>query len=530
VNKLLLLALALLSFVPLARASSVTPHSVVAHASEQEFWVARIERFNNEDYTVIYYRLLGQDDRWQRLCKFDSGIDDIAAQGSLAAVLLRDKSWALIYSDGNVVTAGALPASAKMFALSGAQKTWWAVGLSPGGLPSAQAATRAASSTLPNPLTRPSTHPTSNPSRTPSQPSITASAPALVLFQLVGNTWMPTAELPGPLPDNPRIALSIVEETPYVASFDADSISVHHLEAGRWIDDLTAKNLPQTAAFRLIGETAPPKLWVQQQTGPDLLFTLANANAKPTSLTPLPDVPPKDRDVALFGRSLRIIGHVNDKLIEQRFDVDGTHAQDQPTPLAIPDSQQLLDLQGLHTLVTIVSLTLVLLGWFRQQAATEGAPPSPKDVTIAPVGRRFAAGLIDASPIFLTMLFFLVRHHGLPTSVPQSPQFLFFLAYWSASLFYILYTTFIETLAGRSLGKIMMGLRVVNLQGLPPTQAALFTRNALRIFDISLFFFPVLFIPFSPFRQRSGDLAAGTLVVSDKSPNAETPPSEPDPK
>ena len=54
---------------------------------------------------------------------------------------------------------------------------------------------------------------------------------------------------------------------------------------------------------------------------------------------------------------------------------------------------------------------------------------------------------------------------------------------------------------------------VVNTEGQTPTTGALIIRNLLRIFDVSLFFLPLIAVALFPLRQRAADLAAGTLVV-----------------
>lgn len=527
-NKLLLalaaLALATLALCGVARAESVTPHTLVAHANDQQFWLARIDHLNNADFSFLDFRVLGQDDRWQRLARFEAAIDDITSQGATAAVLLRDKSWSIVYSGGTIVSPGPLPASSPVLAIAGSPRGWWAVGQTPGGLHAALAATATATrpTTRHSSTTQPATAPTSQ--APPSQPSDVPSSP--VLFQLSANTWTPLAQLPDLKTQSPHVALAVIDQTPYVALYDGNTLSVLHLDAGHWSTDYQSQSITQLAAFKLLGDSAPPRLWVQQQTGPDTIIPIGKPNPAPMTLAIPSDVPAKDRDVVLFGRSIRLITRVGDKLFEQRFAEDTLQPQEKPTELALPEATQLVDLQALHTLVAIVSLMLVLLGWFRQQAATEGVEPNLENVTLAPIGRRFLAGLIDASPVILTMAFFLARHRDLPNSVPQSRQFLFFAFYWSSGLFYILHTTLIETYAGRSLGKIMLGLRVVTLQGATPDQPALFSRNALRLFDLSLFFFPTLFIPFAPLHQRSGDLVAGTVVVLDQSRESTSRPDD----
>lgn len=504
-NKLLLPLILLL--VGTIRAADVTPHSLLAHANDQQIWIARIDQpsGNYPQSTAVYYRLVAQDDKWQRLCFMQVRIEQLASQGSLAAALLNDGSWTLLYTDGSSVTGGPLPASAKMVALAGG-KTWWAIGEVAGGFSVAEAATRSTSST------RPTTVPAATGS--PSQPL------KLVLFQLAGNDWTPVAQLPQESTDGLRIDLALLDDVPYVASFEKDALSVRHLAAGRWVEDFQSAGQKQVASFKLLGVSGTPRLWVQQQSGPDLVYLLKGSNPQPLALEPLANIPAKDRTIALFGGSIRMIGEANGKLQEQRFNIDTGRPEGKPAELVLPVSP-VLDVQALQTIIFIGFLLLVLLGWFRQQTSDEEEEKQRQDVTLAPLGRRFAAGLIDASPIILTVLIFYVRDRQFSSAPLQSRQLMMLLAYSASGLFYVLYMTLVESLGGRSFGKVLLGLRVVSTEGLTPTPGALALRNVLRLFDVSFFFLPVLFVVFFPMRQRAGDLAAGTLVVlaSDSKPN-----------
>ncbi len=78
-----------------------------------------------------------------------------------------------------------------------------------------------------------------------------------------------------------------------------------------------------------------------------------------------------------------------------------------------------------------------------------------------------------------------------------------------------------EALTGRSLGKAMLGLRVVTIDGSPPGVAASATRAALLFVDAvtSLGFVGLTLAIFTRRRQRLGDILAGTMVV-DAAPGA----------
>jgi len=77
------------------------------------------------------------------------------------------------------------------------------------------------------------------------------------------------------------------------------------------------------------------------------------------------------------------------------------------------------------------------------------------------------------------------------------------------------YYIYYETKTGATLGKRILGLRVVTLDGHPITRQQAITRDLVRWYVDGLFIFPALLsILVTKKRQRIGDLAAGTLVIS----------------
>ncbi len=87
-----------------------------------------------------------------------------------------------------------------------------------------------------------------------------------------------------------------------------------------------------------------------------------------------------------------------------------------------------------------------------------------------------------------------------------------------ASLFFVLivYPIGLEILwRGRSVGKFFFGLRVVGVDGAPEVPRQAVVRGLVALVDIyaSLGFLALLSAMFSPSSQRSGDLAAGTVVI-----------------
>ncbi|WP_411031759.1 RDD family protein [Spongiimicrobium sp. 3-5] len=81
------------------------------------------------------------------------------------------------------------------------------------------------------------------------------------------------------------------------------------------------------------------------------------------------------------------------------------------------------------------------------------------------------------------------------------------------------YSIWMHTLFnGRTVGKMLMKMRVVRVDGTPVHWSNFLVRWMLRLVDIWIFFGAVglLSIIFSERRQRLGDAAAGTVVISTK--------------
>ena len=82
-------------------------------------------------------------------------------------------------------------------------------------------------------------------------------------------------------------------------------------------------------------------------------------------------------------------------------------------------------------------------------------------------------------------------------------------------LLWLLYYIGLEATVGATLGKLVLGLRVVRADGGSPIGwGPAVARNVLRIVDGLLFYgVGALLVQTSPTRQRLGDRVAGTVVV-----------------
>lgn len=484
-----------------ASASAVRPE-VLAHGDSERLWVAQVRQVGasaDSVQTIVYYRLFGQGDKWQVLTRLPARAINLAGQESQAGILLDDGTWALVYPDSTVVTAGALPGSVRMVALASGRNAWWAVGAVRGGLASL--------------LARPTTR---GPSTAPAVAATEPWATRLVLFRLTGNQWEPLSELPGDAADT-TVSLAVVDDVSYVAAMNVGAaLSVRHLANRRWISDLTLRDLPPMTAFKLLSDVSLPRLWVGRLTGPDLVYILKSPKPTTIELKPIPATTPAQRTVAIALGKLSMFATVQGKLVEQDFPTDGGIASGPPYNLSVPRAGSLKQLERVQWVAVSAALLLAMFTSVRQWPASRRLASELAEVTLAPVGRRLLAGIIDAAPVVLAAITAAwVGSHRSPGADAPDATGVVLVVYWAAGLFYVLWMTIIESLAGRSPGKVLTRLRIIALDGKPAKPAALVTRNALRLIDVVLFLFPLLLIPASPLRQRFGDVAAGTLVVAD---------------
>lgn len=146
------------------------------------------------------------------------------------------------------------------------------------------------------------------------------------------------------------------------------------------------------------------------------------------------------------------------------------------------------------------------------------------------LGRRIGAAIIDLGIIFLLMLLVggLIGNEPAP-GAPDSARFgaldrllilgLAFGYYWGT-----------ETLWAQTLGKRVLDIRVVRVDGTKAGAGAVFVRTLLRIVDSIPGFYLVGLIAVlatGPRRQRLGDLAAKTRVVEGSAADDRPPPPPP---
>jgi uncharacterized RDD family membrane protein YckC len=136
----------------------------------------------------------------------------------------------------------------------------------------------------------------------------------------------------------------------------------------------------------------------------------------------------------------------------------------------------------------------------------------------AGVGRRFVAVLVDLA-VFVVIALLAGGAHS--TNVNGTHSSGVEAGGWWPFLFLGYYVVF-EALTGWTIGKLVMGLRVVAEDGDSISWGQALGRNLLRFVD-GLFFYLIaaLFVWSSSKRQRLGDLAANTFVIRDRGESRE---------
>jgi uncharacterized RDD family membrane protein YckC len=152
-----------------------------------------------------------------------------------------------------------------------------------------------------------------------------------------------------------------------------------------------------------------------------------------------------------------------------------------------------------------------------------GAFMSQVDLVYAGFWRRLAAFLVDMIVLMIPLLgaagFFLVGSNLVPPHPESAAGYLLggaiillmIVSGLAAVSLMLLYFPILEGRFGQTLGKRLLGMRVLKENGLPVGYREAFVRRISFYFDI--FPFDAMFIPFTEKRQRGFDIIARTVVV-----------------
>ncbi len=130
---------------------------------------------------------------------------------------------------------------------------------------------------------------------------------------------------------------------------------------------------------------------------------------------------------------------------------------------------------------------------------------------------RFFAALVDGLligiPTYFVMQKVLMRSFEAGTYSPGGMT----TAYIIPTALFLVYAVLLDATGG-TLGKRLLGMRIVDKQGNKPGLGRSLVRNLLRVIDAIPFVIPyllgVLLVAKTSAKQRVGDKAAGTFVVA----------------
>lgn len=198
-----------------------------------------------------------------------------------------------------------------------------------------------------------------------------------------------------------------------------------------------------------------------------------------------------------------------------RMDLQGERVEDDQ-PLRVPNLQALKVDVDLIALIAVLAISTALMFAFWRRDPVRNRLELPEGLRLAEFGRRAIGGLIDLSPpAVVVMTVFGLKPQELLDHWPGSsggwedmlPGLYVVGGYW-------VHTFIMEMILARSLGKLVLGMRLTTLTGVRPDRWQLALRNVIKPFDIIAWPFPLLILPvIGPYRQRLCDMVARTVVA-----------------
>lgn len=135
---------------------------------------------------------------------------------------------------------------------------------------------------------------------------------------------------------------------------------------------------------------------------------------------------------------------------------------------------------------------------------------------LASLGERMVAGIIDLVIIvgYMIVVNLFVSFSG-SLSFNNFSWVIYFIIFLPVNFYSLLSETFLN---GQSVGKRVMGIKVVSLNGKQPSFGQYLIRWLFRLIDIwvSFFVLAVIMVAITEKHQRLGDIVAGTAVVKTK--------------
>jgi len=491
---------------------------LLAEAGEQHFWIARVapDTADKSTQTLIVFRSQwsGNAD-WMPLPPISDRVVSMATSNGELLLVLANGQWEI--ADGQDIRSGPTDRLWDvMLGVANGQHTVWAI-------------VRCWPASTTNPSTIPATGQTT---RSESEPQRSEAESRLMVCQFSDGKWTQPQPVPAGVSDDPaQMSLGVVDEMPMLAWRTADGrLCVSRLTAQHeWARPVFVSVPTDPFDFKLLTIHGRGVLWVAASSPPatrpttqpwavgagevligdDLSrrIALKMAATLPSNLGP-------QTLVSAFG-NLRWIAYTGDQQIEQDFSLDDF-------PKSFPPMAKMSAVPSLKPPVIpmmpwiagdAIMVLLAALAALRQRRLSESetavnrADAKPR---LAPLGVRFVAGLVDLAPI-LAVVALVQPANGANPLLAMGKSLGELL--WLSMAAYVLHTLAAELICGQSIGKMVFGLRVVDLKGNAPSAGAIVLRNLLRVADVTLGL-PLLMVFLTPLRQRVGDLIAGTVVIS----------------
>jgi hypothetical protein len=364
-NRAILLVTALLLLVRAPLALCAEPADVMVHGAGRTtgpnpinpVWIANIitdPKAPDGPGTQILYREKIGEDKWQEFSRIAFRAVEITSESSELVVLKDNRiSWAWFSGSGagtRFSYGPELPDRQKILAIAGDRKGLWAIGL-----PTGRSTQPATQGTLPT--TRPS---------------------GPVLHQLASGAWT-AHSAPWPVGitfnDPDQVSMAVVNENPMLALNTGDrfiQLLQYSKSNQRWEKKDRIDNESKTPVqwFKMLSLADQPAVWVwaDVEGGLGEIWT-PNRVIK---LSPIAGIGLGDADVTIAGDTIWLVYRTSKGLFQQRFNLDGSRADDQAKPV---DFIRAGNNAGRGDWVTIAAMTmltlLILIALLRRRAAAQ---------------------------------------------------------------------------------------------------------------------------------------------------------------
>jgi uncharacterized RDD family membrane protein YckC len=490
---------------------------LIAHGTADHLWVANVVKDSTSPapgwVTRLQGRAIGQP--WRSLGTLQGRVAALANRGGDLVVLFESGDWSLFWLSNGALTSsiGQPLAKGRILTIASDSRTLWAVAR----IPNRPATTQSSAAPSSQPATAQAT---------------IAPAGRLMLLSLDFNqwTWINHGELPRPfrVNDGRTMSLAVVDHRPvlalegkgreiHLASYSSPRGTTNPSSVG-WSPISAIRPDFAVDQFKLLGDSERPGsilLWVAPKAEAGVIYKQTERTwSGPIPLKAAdPAKSAKQKTIALAAERLRLITQQGETaaLYAQQFDMTGQPVGAQTT--LGPPADRYAQLEFYLEIIMMAALVIAVLGTFYRRRQPP-LPLSPEKLPLASLRARFGAGMIDAIPILISIVLAAMLLDGQAnfSTANLDPRVNWILS--GGFFVYLFYTTIVEMAAGRTIGKMILGLRVVTVDGKPADWSALLMRNILRLIDFLLAWFPLALIFYTPLRQRIGDVAAATVVVT----------------